>query len=131
MEDDKIKSLFSTFEPELSSDFRFMRNLEEKLDSVEIVKQHNAEARTRSKKAMTFAALAGFVVGLLFSLILPYISRVVSDWQKTLPNESDLNILADNVSVIAWILILGTAVFVALNTYELSLSLLKRKERKQ
>ncbi len=130
MEDDKIKSLFSTFEPELSSDFRFMRNLEEKLDSVELVKQHNAEALTRSKKAMTFAALAGFVVGLLFSLILPYISRVVSDWQKALPTESDLNILADNLPIIAWILILGTAVFVVLNTYELSLSLLKRNDGK-
>lgn len=130
MEDDKIKSLFSNFDPELNSDFRFMRNLEEKLDSVEIVKQHNAEARSRCKKAVIFAALAGFVVGLLFSLLLPYISRVVADWQKALPTESDLNILADNLPIIAWILILGTAVFVALNTYELSLSLLKRKDEK-
>ena len=130
MEDDKIKSLFSNFEPELSSDFKFMRSLEEKLDSVEIVKLHNAEVQSRSKKAVTFAALAGFVIGLLFSLILPYISGIVSDWQKTLPNESDLNILADNLPIIAWILILGTAVFVVLNTYELSLSLLKRKDLK-
>lgn len=34
------------------------------------------------------------------------------------------------IKEIAWILILGTAVFVALNTYELSLSLLKRKDGK-
>ena len=38
MEDDKLKSLFSNFEPELSSDFLFMNKLQRNLNSVELIK---------------------------------------------------------------------------------------------
>ncbi len=63
MEDDKLKSLFTNFEPELSSDFKFMNKLERNLNSVEIIKRHTAEVRSRNKKAVAIAAFAGFIVG--------------------------------------------------------------------
>ena len=128
MEDDKLKSLFSNFEPELSSDFLFMNKLQRNLNSVELIQQHTVEVRSRSRKAVAIAAIVGFIVGFLFSLSLPYLSEAVSNWQLTLPSESVMNVFANNFTIIAWIVIGGTSVFAALNSYELSLSLLKPKE---
>ena len=129
MEDDKLKSLFSNFEPELSSDFLFMNKLQRNLNSVELIKQHTVEVRSRSRKAVAIAAIVGFIVGFLFSLSLPYLSEAVSNWQLTLPSESVMNVFANNFTIIAWLVIGGTSVFAALNSYELSLSLLKPKEK--
>lgn len=128
MDDDKLKSLFSDFEPELSSDIQFMTKLQRSLNSVEIIKQHTAEVRSRSKKAVAIAAVVGFIVGFLFSLSLPYLGEAVSNWQLTLPDESMLNAFADNFTLIGWLVIGGTSVLAALNTYEVSLSLLKPKD---
>lgn len=128
MEDDKLKSLFSNFEPELSSDFLFMNKLQRNLNSVELIKQHTVEVRSRSRKAVAIAAIVGFIVGFLFSMSLPYLSEAVSNWQLTLPSESVMNFFANNFTIIAWLVIGGTSVFAALNSYELSLSLLKPKE---
>ena len=128
MEDDKLKSLFSNFEPELSSDFLFMNKLQRNLNSVELINQHTVAVRSRSRKAVAIAAIVGFIVGFLFSLSLPYLSEAVSNWQLTLPSESVMNVFANNFTIIAWLVIGGTSVFAALNSYELSLSLLKPKE---
>ncbi len=128
MEDDKLKSLFSNFEPELSSDFQFLNKLQRNLNSVEIIKRHAAEVRSRNKKAVAIAAFVGFIVGFLFSLSLPYLSNAVSDWQLTLPDESMINTFANNFTMIAWLVIGSTSVLAAINTYEISISLLKPKE---
>lgn len=128
MDDKNIRSLFSNFEPELSSDFQFINKLQRSLDSVEIIKQHSAEVRSRSRKAVAIAAVVGFIVGFIFSLSLPYLSEAVSNWQLTLPGESMLNAFADNFTVIAWLVVGATSVLAAINTYEASLSLLKPKD---
>ena len=128
MEDDKLKSLFTNFEPELSSDFLFMNKLQRNLNSVELIKQHTAEVRSRSRKAVAIAAIVGFIVGFLFSLSLPYLTDAISNWQLTLPSESVMNVFANNFTIIAWLVIGGTSVFAALNSYEVSLSLLRPKE---
>lgn len=128
MEDDKLKYLFSNFEPELSSDFLFMNKLQRNLNSVELIKQHTAEVRSRSRKVVAIAAIVGFIVGFLFSLSLPYLTDAVSNWQLTLPSESVMNVFANNFTIIAWLVIGGTSVFAALNSYEVSLSLLRPKE---
>ena len=128
MEDDKLKSLFTNFEPELSSDFKFMNKLERNLNSVEIIKRHTAEVRSRNKKAVAIAAFAGFIVGFVFSLFLPYLSNAVSDWPSTLPGGYIMNLFADSFTIIAWAVIAATSVLAAINTYEVSLSLLKPKE---
>ena len=128
MEDDKLKFLFTNFEPELSSDFKFMNKLERNLNSVEIIKRHTAEVRSRNKKAVAIAAFAGFIVGFVFSLFLPYLSNAVSDWQSTLPGGYIMNLFADSFTIIAWAVIAGTSVLAAINTYLVSLSLLKPTE---
>ncbi|WP_368336402.1 hypothetical protein [Parabacteroides merdae] len=128
MEDDKLKSLFSDFNPTLFSDFQFMKALEEKMRSVEIVKEHTAQVTKRYKYAVAIAAIVGFAVGFLFSLTLPFLSEVVSTWQLSLSDASVLNKLADNFNLISWLLVGGTASFIAVNVYEVSISLLRTKE---
>lgn len=122
MEDDKLKSLFAEFQPELSSDRQFMSCLERNMESVEIVKRRMAETRARNRRAVTVAAVVGFVVGFLFSLTLPYLSGVVAGWQLTLPEESVTSVLADWFAVISWVVIGAVAVTAAINTYDMMTS---------
>lgn len=122
MEDDKLKSLFADFQPELSSDSMFMNRLERNMESVEIVKRRMEEMRARNRRAVAVAAIVGFVVGFLFSLTLPYLSGVVAGWQLTLPEESVTRVLADWFAVIAWGVIGCTAVIAAINTYDMMTS---------
>lgn len=129
MEDEKIRSLFTDFEPELSSDFMFMNKLQQSLDSVEIVRQHTAELRRRNKKAVVLAAAVGFIVGFLFSLSLPYLNNAIAKWLLSLPDASFIHTIANYSTVMAWLVIGATSVFAALNTYEISLSLLSTPKR--
>lgn len=122
MEDDKLKSLFAEFQPELSSDRQFMNRLERNMESVEIVKRRVEEMRARNRRAVTVAAVVGFVVGFLFSLTLPYLSGVVAGWQLTLPEESVMSVLADWFAVISWVVIGAVAVTAAINTYDMMTS---------
>ncbi len=122
MEEDKLKSLFAEFRPDLSSDRRFMDRLTRNMESVEIVKRRMAETRARNRRAVTVAAIVGFVVGFLFSLTLPYLSGVVAGWQLTLPQESVMNVVADWFAVMAWGVIGSTAVIAAINTYDMMTS---------
>lgn len=129
-EDDKIKSIFAGFSPELSSDFIFMKELERRIESVEIVKRHMARTKRRNKAAIVIASAVGFIVGFLFSLSMPYITRAVSDWQLTLPDTSGLNMIADNMVLLTWLIIGATSCLIALNSYELSLSIIKNRGRR-
>lgn len=122
MEEDKLKSLFAEFRPELSSDRRFMDRLTRNMESVEIVKRRMAETRARNRRAVTVAAVVGFVVGFLFSLTLPYLSGLVADWQLTLSEESVMSVMADWFVVISWVVIGAVAVTSAINTYDMMTS---------
>lgn len=122
MEEDKLKSLFAEFRPELSSDRQFMSCLERNMESVEIVKRRMAEMRARNRRANAVAAVVGFVVGFLFSLALPYLSGLVADWQLTLPEDSVMSVAADYFAVIAWGVTGATAVIAAINTYDMMTS---------
>lgn len=122
MEDDKLKSLFAEFQPELSSDRQFMNRLERNMESVEIVKRRVEEMRARNRRAIAVAAIVGFIVGFLFSLSLPYLSGLVAGWQVTLPQESVMNVVADWFAVMAWGVIGSTAVIAAINTYDMMTS---------
>lgn len=127
MEDDQLKTLFSDFAPEISSDFRFMSNLRRSINSVELIKKSIADIQTKNKKALAIAAVVSFIFGFLFSQTLPYLSEAVYYWQETLPDNSIMNSFADNFYIIIWFVIGITSALTALNTYEISLFLMKTK----
>ncbi|MDE6272632.1 MAG: hypothetical protein K2M31_06460 [Muribaculaceae bacterium] len=124
MNDDKLKSLFADFEPQLSPDSQFIDRLERSLNSVEIIRQHAAGVRKRNRVAVGIATFSGFIIGVLFSLMLPYLSNAVAEWQLTLSNESLMHAFADQFSIIAWSVVGASSVITALNAYEISLQFL-------
>ena len=123
MEDDKLKEIFSNFEPGLSSDLSFMARLQHNLDAVEIIKRHNAAQRAQNRRAVAIAAIVGFVVGVLFSLSLPYLCAIMASITASLPSESVLKTIANHYSVLGCFIIGATSVLMAKNTYDISLAL--------
>ncbi len=130
MEDDKLKDLFVNFKPELSSDFSFLTKLKNNLEQVELIKQHNEEIAARRKKAVAIAACAGFVVGFLFSLALPYLGNAMENIQVSLPTGTFLKMIMDNYLIAAWLIIGAATVLISLNVYDISMSLMQRQSQR-
>lgn len=127
MEEDKIKDIFSKFEPPLTSDFQFMNRVETNMRSVEFVKEHGAKLRVMNRKAVAIAAVVGFICGMLFSLALPSIGEAMINLRQNVDPGSFLGFMARNYLPIVWAMIAGVSGFVACNTFELSVFLLERK----
>jgi hypothetical protein len=121
-----LNNIFSSYEPELSSDDLFIRRLEYKLDTIKLLKDQNVAMRRRCRRAIVAAATAGFVVGLIFSLAMPYIIHAFMSLKAYMPDSSLLTALADNCRYTIWPLICATSLFIAVNTYEISLALQRR-----
>ncbi len=139
MEDAKIKQLFSDFNPDISSNVRFMSALRSRMNSVEMVKLHTAERRRRSKIAVMLSALAGFAAGVLLTLLMPYVTAYLAEWHPHIPDmvsifRIDLNIsfvraITDHLTILAWTLAGIITVLTTLKTYSLSMSLLRTEQR--
>lgn len=127
MEDDKIKELFSGFEPQLSSDSRFMRKLQQNMEAVELVKRRSESVRKRNRVAVVVAALSGFVAGVILSLLYPLISESLPVIQFKMPY---VNSAAISVSpqVPIWICMAIASGIIAYNAYVITLSRLSLKE---
>ena len=127
MEDDKIKDLFSNFQPELSSSFQFMTKLQKNMETVEILKQHNAALKKRNKLAVAIAAVSGFVMGVIMTLLFPLIGDWVSTFNISIPR-LQVSAITIDYSFVAWIVMAGVSIITALNAYEIALAKLTPKE---
>ena len=122
MEEDRLKDIFKEYEPDLSSRMAFMERLERNLNAVEIIHQENAMATKRNRLAVTFASMAGFLVGFLFSFALPYISNMIAEIEDSISTNSvlsNLNAILEFQSVIAWVIIGAFSVFTSIGTYNM------------
>lgn len=128
MEDDKIRNIFNDFQPELSSSFQFMSKLQKNMEAVEILKQHNVALRKRNELAVAIAAVSGFVMGIIMTLLFPLIGNWVSTISVSLP-QLQISSLAIDFSFISWIVMAGVCIITALNAYETALAKLTPKER--
>lgn len=123
--DNDLRSLFDGYRPTQTSDFRFMARLKQNLDSVELIKQHNARERAINRRSVVFASLAGFVCGLAFSMFIPNIITIFSAIAQAYPEIDLLNIIATDYSaVISWIIAAGLSVLCTLQAYDISRSIL-------
>lgn len=129
MEEDKLKRIFAEFEPELSSDSRFIDNIERNISAVETARQQIAMVKSRCRIAVVIASLAGFIVGFLFSLAMPYLGCFVESWSLSLHDSTLACQLADNFMIIAWMATAIVSIFTALNAYDISLSLIKLNDK--
>ncbi len=127
MDNDKYKDLFDDFRPELTPDFSFIGRLEEKLDSVEFIREQQRNVARSNRRALAVAAAVGFAVGIVFMLIMPFISDMAANMQTRAEGNEVLELLLDNYQIIMGLVICVTSAFTALNAYEISLSLQRRK----
>lgn len=128
MEEDKIKELFSGYDPDISSGIAFMERLERNLNAVELIHQENSEVLKRNRIAVAMASMAGFLTGVIFTLLFPYIDSLVQTLMSTILTACSLPDSLYGVHVISWLAIGGVSAFVALNTYSLSTSLLSHRQ---
>jgi hypothetical protein len=127
MDDDKLRNLFNDFQPELSSSSQFMTKLQKNIEMVEILKQHNIALKKRNKLAVVIAAVSGFVMGVILTLLFPLIGDWVSTVSVSLPHLYISHLTID-YSFVAWIVIAGVCIITALNAYEIAVAKLTPKE---
>lgn len=127
MEDDKLRELFKDFDPVLSSDDLFISRLQQNMEAVEIIKHRALISRRINKIAVIVAAIAGFVIGVIFKLVFPFIVECVSTISLTVPffRNNPINI---NISVILWIITAMVSGIIAYNAYEITISKLSTKK---
>lgn len=124
MDNDNLKELFGNFNPDLSSGSDFIARLQQRMDTIEMVRQYNAELRRRNRIAVMIAALAGFIMGVALTLLMPLIGDWIATFRLSVPGHA-FNI---DLHYIAWVLLAAVSMFTALNTYEIALARLASKD---
>ncbi len=127
MEDtDKLKELFEGFQPALTSDSLFMRRLERNMEAVELVKRRSEAVRKRNKVAVAVAAVSGFLMGVILTLLSPVISNSLPTLLIKLPFFS-APAFSVSPEVPVWICIALVSAVIAYNAYVVTLSRLSAK----
>lgn len=121
MEDEKIKQLFSNFQPRLSSSAEFMERLQKNMEIVEAFRQYNITLRRRNRVAVVIAAVCGFVFGIITMQLLNPLVSLLSEFTLSLPY-LHLTSISINTNVFAWILIAGVSILSALHAYNLAMT---------
>lgn len=118
MEDEKLRELFTRFEPELEPDQLFLAHLEKQMRAIEILREYNVKFRRRNRIAVIAAALAGFVTGVIFTLLLPSFSQWLTTVSFTIPYVS-LPAMTINLEYLSWAVMAILSVAAAVSVYEL------------
>lgn len=129
MEDKDLRQLFQSFQPELSSDTRFMSTLLANMQKVEFLRHQQEIARRQNRIAVTVAAVIGFISGVLFMLAMPYISAFIATLASRIP--SSLPALADVTGILpllTWLIVGLITVTLSVSSYQLTLSLQSLKK---
>jgi tetrahydromethanopterin S-methyltransferase subunit F len=125
-EDDEIKKIFAGFEPEISPDNAFMNRLLRNMEMVEDVKRQNLVLRKNNKIAMAVASLVGFVVGIVFTLVSPYVTETLSMIQVAMSLTTEPLIITTGLVVISYALIGLISLVMVRYTYTTTFSLLRK-----
>lgn len=127
MEDDKIKNIFKDFDPELSSSFQFMAKLQKNMEAMMIVRQYNAALKRRNKWAVAIAGACGFAMGVIMTLLLPFITEWIASMQANIPLFSINNMTID-FRYLGWLLMACTSVLTSLTVYEIAFARLTLRQ---
>lgn len=124
--DDDIKNLFKDFSPTLASDTDFMARLQKNMAAVEAVKNHVATLQRRNRIALVAAAFAGFVMGVICTLLVPYIGNIWGPVSFSIPH---IHLPEINIDwrIVGWLLSGTLGVLTAMQTYSFTLARLSVK----
>ncbi len=121
MDDDKIKQLFSDFSPEVSDSEQFLRRLDRHLAIAEQVRTQNAALKRRNRVAVVLAAASGFAMGVVLTMIFPYLRGWIASFEITLPRLSYINFSVD-YTVLTWVVMAGVCLLTSLSVYEMAVA---------
>lgn len=121
MDDKELKNLFADFNPELSSGQQFMEHLQQSLATIELVRAHTLAMKRRNRQAVTIAAVCGFVMGVVVTMLVPIVSQWLGTLSFTLNLKPEAAFEVD-YTVVGWILAAGVCMISALNAYEIALA---------
>lgn len=107
-QDKDIKKLFESFNPEVGDGEQFMRKLENRMDSVEFLRESSRRTIRNYRKAGVAAALAGFACGVLMTLFLPRIVSLITSLSSA---------AAPYATLIAWAIAGGVTIAASLTTF--------------
>lgn len=127
--DNDIRNLFSSYNPQLSSDAQFMERLERSLNSVEMVRKRNVARIRQSRIAAGIAAVAGFAAGMVCTMAMPALRDTMNFAGRALSNIVSPETGTGSGEILLWITVASISVIVAVNSYELALSLMRRREQ--
>lgn len=125
-DDKRLQQLFEDYHPALDSDDRFMRRVRQQLAVVDMLRREQAALKARSRKAIAAAAVAGFVAGVTFTIMLPYVGSLAAHIHSLIPL-LDYDMISQALNVLTWLIVGVTSVAVALNTYETVMAHTARK----
>lgn len=124
MEDKDLQKLFQSFQPELSSESRFMSTLLANMKKVEFLRRQQEIERRQNRIAVAIAAVTGFISGVIFMLAMPYISALLASAAKQIsPTMHIFTSITDILPVLSWIIVGITIVFLSISSYQFTLSL--------
>lgn len=79
-EDQKIREMLAGFRPEaVKSEVDFMASLQQKMDTVDTVREFCRAERRRNSRAIIIAAIAGVLTGAGLTLSTPYLTALFGE----------------------------------------------------
>ena len=121
-EDKDLKALFSNYRPVIPDSDMFLRRLTEKAAALEGIRDYHINVRRRNRVAILAAAGAGFLTGVIFTLLFPWILRLCSAAAELLTELSIHLPVRDFALIVTWCIIAGMVVLISLTTYNYTLA---------
>ncbi len=91
------------------------------MDAVEFVRQYNVSMKRRNKLAVAIAAICGFVMGVIMTLLFPLITEWMTSLNFTLSLHNTQSMTFD-FGYLGWMIVAGVSVVTALSAYEITLA---------
>lgn len=128
METDDLKTLFDNFNPELSDSKKFMDTISKQLRAMDVVKAEARAMRSMNRKAVAVAAAAGFVAGVLFTLLVPLAANWLSSIILGLKHAS-VEQTSTISSTLCWLIAAAGTTMAALQAYDFTMWRLGRSKQ--
>ena len=126
MENDGLKDIFDKYEPGLSPAGEFMSRLQTRMKAVEFVREQVAVTRRSTLRSTVIAAIAGFVAGVAFMLVLPSLeSWILEQAERT--ESVIVDLLVEYMMPVQLVVVTSLVILVSFVVYELTSPLPSRR----
>lgn len=87
--DDKLRQLFESSIPEFTPSGEFLKRIERNIEAVDLVRKNQAAIVVKSRRAAFLSGMAGFICGVILTLLYPFILNLLSGLFMTMAQLKD------------------------------------------